>query len=117
MAHFHVLVIGDDVAGQLARYDENKSVAPYKVRVTSENAKNLATWAALRGREAIPFDTVATSDGDTQFLARRVARWTECQTGIDLDGVYYMSRANPDGEWDWWSSCCGQARCSSRSAL
>lgn len=83
-------------------WDENLDVKPYRQdyetyddKTAEEAYKDALAWdAEERCREHF--------EGDKEDM-KAVLKW---YTGLDLEqdeeGWYYMSTANPDGEWDWW---------------
>lgn len=104
MSHFSVLVIGDDVEGLLAPYDEDISVTPYPVYEDEERGVRITPaehWFArsfIERREAPPSHwaafveayNAAFPDPDDAFL-------------LSADGrPYRMSQYNPDSRWDYW---------------
>lgn len=93
MSHFSILVIGPDVEGQLARYDEGIQTEPYKVHTTvpwfaDDAHKGAGVLAAdLHGLVAWYDHTYPDEKGN----------WA-----IDDDGLYKMSTYNPASKWDWY---------------
>lgn len=132
MSHFTVLVIGDDVEGQLEPYDENTEMEPYRVEDEPdvEGARNYveqlrkehADWVAS-GKPELTADMMKENkEYHRQNNIKRVERgdWTlptpdapdaefvnfYCGEGYeqDDDGTWYrMSTYNPDSKWDWWT--------------
>lgn len=95
MSHFSVLVIGDDVDGQLAPYNEEIQVEPY---VNATFAWD-TYWAVDGLREKGHTITDAPS-----LLAALRKEWN---TGDDLvireDGLIdEMTTYSPKAQWDWW---------------
>jgi hypothetical protein len=105
MAHFNVLVVGDNVARQMASYDEGLPAPPYKVRVRPDDLQVCQRMGAIFGRapHVLELDTEALAATDPMFLVHWLAEWTGCKAGVDMNGLYYLSNANPRGEWDWYS--------------
>lgn len=87
MSHFCVLVTGTDVDDQLAPFDENLAVDPYRIYLAE------AEWHYFDCAPGAPAAEVA-------------AKWnTEWQTdtfGADDHGLYETRVMNPDGKWDWY---------------
>lgn len=96
MSHFAVLVIGDNVEGQLAPYDENTEVDPYKKYVeTSHDA-----WP----RSLAVKDGVDPGD-DEGVAAWAKAHWPDDEEEryeVDDIGLYSWSTYNPQSKWDWY---------------
>ena len=129
MSHFAVLVIGDDIDNQLAPYDENRQMVPYREDLepdTLDRAKRhheerwteYDSWVASGQPvlDADPKDNDAywRQRGITEVLEGRVPprgssdldllKWFADDTAdIDDSGVaFHMSTYNPDSKWDWW---------------
>lgn len=92
MSHFTVLVIGNDPEAQLAPYDENISVEPYKMYVDASTTE----W---------PRSSAAGVDGtdDHAVAACLNAKWGEKTYHVDDIGLFEWSTYNPKSQWDWYS--------------
>lgn len=127
MSHFVVLVIGDDIERQLAPYDENIEVEPYRededVDVThireyiEKRRVEHAAWVQA-GRPTIDTDderqrTLGIQEienGTTNLPSSdasdiEVVRWYYDDTyDQDEDGNWFrMSTYSPESKWDWWA--------------
>lgn len=97
MSHFAVLILGDDVEGQLAPFDESIQVEPYvNATLTFEDH-----WATDSLREKGYEITDAHS-----LLAAMRKEWKD-DSGSDLvirdDGLIdEMTTYSPLSQWDWW---------------
>jgi hypothetical protein len=97
MSHFTVLVIGDDVEGQLAKYNEDISVAPYAATTRKECVE--------KQKKILASDDVYRDE----YLAK-VRAMTEEEFWADQTGHYDefnsngepLSTYNPDSKWDWY---------------
>ena len=78
-----------DVAEVLDRFDENKSVDPYKCYLTPEE---IAGMAKFYHRD--PTELLA--------LAQLMERWRGRPGGVDERGLHAISTSNPLGRWDWY---------------
>lgn len=93
MSHFAVLVVGDDVDGQLAPYDENIEVDAYVDETFAwEDYEHLDEVR----KEGEVFDAAS--------FVKAYAAWTEPNDlVIQEDGlIARMSRYNTLARWDWW---------------
>ena len=95
MSHFTVLVIGPDPEGQLAPYDENINVEPYKSYVDASHD----TWPRY----------VAAKEGVDPADNAAIASWAKAHYGdddekfeVDDIGLYTWSTYNPKSQWDWY---------------
>jgi hypothetical protein len=113
ISHYTVLVIGDDVDEQLAPYDENISVDPYKQYADSddierfehmfceqhkrdpENDEELVAW--LNGRHRGDDGAPNTSGLKPRQLAELGVYL------IDETGIYSWNIYNPQSKWDWYT--------------
>lgn len=97
MSHFAVLVIGGDVEGQLARYDENLEVPEYMAEVVSDENKErfLKYYREKKGIEGKTFEELYEEYGE---------EWNNNAWRKDDEGVWCRySTYNPDSKWDWYS--------------
>lgn len=95
MSHFTVLVIGDDYEGQLAPYNEDIQVAPYK-RYESDVDWLREVYAKEHDGQQPPSDQALA-----EFLNEH---WEdEHDYGVDDMGVFQWSTYNPDSKWDWYT--------------
>ena len=84
--------IGDldsEVAGALAPFDEENTVAAYKVYLTPEEIDAMADHLDLKSTE---FANLAT----------HMEHWQRHPGGVDDRGLYSISTSNPQGQWDWY---------------
>jgi len=96
MSHFTVLVIGDDVEGKLAPFDENLEVEPYKVYYDEESIAHMVSH--YNEREGYNLDK-----NDLQALVPLMKEWGGYdKAAVDNDGLHYWSTYNPDSKWDWY---------------
>lgn len=99
ISHFTVLVIGPDYEGQLAPYNEEIQVAPYR---SYEDGPWLDTnrkkFAEEHGRE--PSDEEIAVYMNEQYADDDDFR---SRYHLDEKGVYTMSTYNPNSKWDWYA--------------
>ena len=101
MTHFSVLVIGDDVSGQLAPYDENLESIPYKDEAWNhaEEIQRAREYYLVSAPEAEP--EVDRSSDIAMLLAFHSGediRGANSPRGVTTRWTTY----NPSGQWDWW---------------
>lgn len=103
MSHFTVVVVGEDVEGQLAPYDEDISVAPYRRYWDSDEIER---WEGIlsEGDNERP---VLTPAGEKATLEEIVAVYNERygedgELFVDDGGIYEMTTYNPKSRWDWY---------------
>ena len=97
MSHFAVLVIGGDVEGQLARYDEKLNVPEYIAEEVTQQDKDffLQHNQTISGSENKTFDELYEEYGE---------EWNNNEWRKDENGVWQRySTYNPDSKWDWYS--------------
>lgn len=118
MSHFTVLVIGDDVEGQLAPYDENMRVEAYKdylkphtIERMNESWKRrdeqpdaeLSFGEFLEGKERLPPLSVDhIPDPSPEELLEWLPEAWGGEYGMDEQGLYQLTTYNPKSKWDWW---------------
>lgn len=118
MSHFMVLVIGEDIEGQMAPYDENLEVAPYWTlkydpsvpgAADQFEARETREWLDSRalpadgGSESTPESYAPTAE---QVLAAWKAKgWLDDDEPLKVeDGkLWYQTTYNEDSKWDWYS--------------
>ena len=124
MSHFTVLVIGDDVEGALAPFDENIELAKYveftreqlieKSRKDIEDYKNgrYAEYLAdpVKYKEEAKHNPDHLNYLEVEFPKKlewtdqehyeQAIRWYEPED-IGVNGEVYSTR-NPQGYWDWY---------------
>ena len=96
MSHFAVMVIGDNVEEQLAKYDENIKVEEYcKGEVTEDEKKCMIEYYEReKGETFSSFDECYTRYGKD---------WNDNRYKKDVDGKWKVySTYNPLSKWDWW---------------
>lgn len=96
MSHFVVIVIGDDYEGQLAPYDENTEVPPYRKYADSDD---LAWYKRV---------FVENNDGAEPESLEALAAWLSDRWGEKFlfepqGGIYQMTTYNPKSKWDWYT--------------
>lgn len=86
MSHFSVIVIGNNIEEQLARYNENEFLE--NIYLNAETVNELQT-------------KFNTNDSNPEKI-KEFADWLEWWGGysIDTDGIYY--RGNHNAKWDWY---------------
>ena len=89
MSHSTVLVIGENPEEQLAPFDENLDVEPYKDHWNEDYLKRFLEHYELDDVSQVTEEQVRDWSGSTEF-------------GIDDDGFYSMCSYNPDSKWDWY---------------
>lgn len=93
MSHFTVLVIGDDVDGQLAPFDENLEVDSH------ENIMDEREISMMRDH----FQKEGKDVSTMEKLSKFIREWSGCPGGINESGdFFYTSQSNPDAKWDWY---------------
>ena len=112
MSHFAVLVIGDDVDGQLAPYHEFEctGVVDEFVVTVDETAEHVAEFAEDGG---VRFDQTAAEWMDDNY-GRKVVELGEdpdlegehkygwCRVDEDGNLIESCDRTNPNAQWDWY---------------
>jgi hypothetical protein len=101
VSHFTVLVVGDDVEGQLAPYDENMEV---EAEPQYWDEKDLDRFEAYV-REmpgSSPVWSVATAKRAQVLSLMR--GWNDYENRYDKEKqqFYWLSTYNPQSKWDWW---------------
>ncbi len=107
MSHFTCLVIGPDPEAQLAPFDENRVVEPYKDRIDLDEVGRAIAFFAEHPehihdpltKELLEAAQQGKADGQIACLAA----YNETPVAIDDEGFYRMSTYNPDSKWDWYS--------------
>lgn len=116
MSHFTVLVIGDDVEGQLAPYDEGMAVAPYREPIGERLTRSyMEMWKARddesdRPKAPVVDDledhppTGGMEDPELDVLVAWLnARYGDEHYVVEDDLVYQVTTYNPKSKWDWYS--------------
>ena len=96
MSHFTVLVIGDDYVGQLAPYDEELEVDPYRRYADTKDLEWYFRVYAEHNKDAEEPDLEALAS----FLTEH---WGEEWLYEPQGGIYQMSTFNPVAKWDWYA--------------
>lgn len=89
MAHFSILVIGDNPEQQLAIYDEKLEVETHKTYLTDQDIDLL-----VRQVEINPTDPDA--------VIEQLQDWSGFEGGMDNTGYYVWTISNPRGKWNWY---------------
>lgn len=93
MSHFTVLVIGDDIDGQLAPFDENLVVEEHDNFLSDEDVARMKEYYEKQGKD------VSTLEKLSKFMDE----WNGTPGFISSNGrLYYKSTYNPDSKWDWY---------------
>lgn len=95
MSHFTVLVIGEDYEQQLAPYDEEIQVAPYRDYADESDMKMYRRVYREEHDGADP-------PSDEELAAFMAEHWEE-KIAADEKGIYRLSTYNPNSKWDWYS--------------
>ena len=98
MSHFTVLVIGDDLEGQLAPYDEQIEVPKYLVgEVSDEDKQRMIDYYNKEGEtKSKNFDVVYKKFGED---------WDGGRCAKNEKGVWCeYSTYNPKSKWDWYQT-------------
>lgn len=124
MSHYAVLVIGDDVEKQLAKFDENLETPRY-VEYTKEEAINKNREDILDYKknvydvylaDVIKYETEYPKEEHLNYLRNEFPKkleWTDEELYADFiewyesdnigpNGEIYSER-NPNSKWDWWT--------------
>lgn len=121
MSHYTCLVVGEDVDGQLAPFDENMSVEPYKAYW---DTGELERWESVLKQRTYERRNPETKEVETHewdddqvldeawsledmqrvYMARFVILGLDAINGLHVDdgGLYEWSTYNPKSKWDWW---------------
>ncbi len=97
MSHFSVLVIGNDVAGQLAPYDENLEVERY-VEVKEPGNH----WFAADARKSLGLDEDAPVTAEQVVAYHNGQYANEASLFVHEGQVGKWSTRNPKSKWDYW---------------
>lgn len=92
MSHFTVLVIGDDWEEQLAPYDENRAVAPYREEVSESDIQRMKDYYEEKGE---PIDS-------EEKLFDNWPKWSGRELYHENGNYFDHSTYNPDSRWDWY---------------
>jgi hypothetical protein len=91
--HASLFVIGDNPEEQLAPFDEQLEVEPYRQPISDESAERMMTHYA----DSIPFGSPPEAYRD---VAIDWGNWESFDR--DEDGYFRMSTNNKRGKWDWF---------------
>ena len=94
MSHFVVMVIGNDVEEQLARYDESIEVEKYSQGLVSNKEKDRMMSFYKKKGEFKDFDDCYAQFGEDW----NNNRWVKNENGEYERFTTY----NPDSKWDWY---------------
>lgn len=104
MSHFTCLVFGDNPAEQLAPFDENLEVEPYREPVSDKDIQSMLD-CYRQGQvgnhkvEHVPDLEV----GSEKFRQLWAGDWASTPIYQAEDGSWYtLSTYNPASKWDWW---------------
>lgn len=90
MSHFSVLVVGGDVEGQLAPFDEELKLEDERIYLSADE------------REHVAREYGVADPGDLRALVPHVKAWAGRKAGIDEKGIYFVHSYNPNAKWDWY---------------
>lgn len=112
MSHFSVLVIGEDVEGQLQPYHEFECTGTDDEYVLDIDMTD--EWRA-EYEDTEPHHRAVGADEDAEYTLSHKEKYGDFETflrewhGIKLDGEYsvkqgdrYYDRTNPNCKWDWY---------------
>lgn len=113
MSHFKVLVIGDNWEEQLAPFDENLQVEPYKEHVSNEDfGRFVEFYSNPTPKKSYEIDGIQAAKTAGFYPVRdAIARdawvalgenWNGCRNGWDEKGPFRWSTYNPKSQWDWY---------------
>jgi hypothetical protein len=122
VSHYTVLVIGEDVEAQLAPYDEEIQVDPYKEYWDSETIRQWERILSKADAGRTDHPSYSVEDGtmlpplpeDEQYSLDQIAatynkryasdinRDENSRVHIDDGGIYEWSTYNPKSKWDWY---------------
>lgn len=88
--HSLILVVGDSIDEQLARFAAYNEVEPYRVVVDDDGRASMAEH----------FDLDAD---DLESLAAKMPEWDECEGEVHDGRLTYWSTANPEAMFDWYT--------------
>lgn len=106
MSHYTLIVTGEDPESQLAPYDENLQVEPYKDRVDLDEVGRAIAWfsehpdhiTAPLTKEQVEAARAAQTEGQIAVLTAFMGS----QAGYDDDGFFVWTTYNPRAKWDWY---------------
>lgn len=121
MSHFTLLIVGDDIEGQMEKYNENREVAPYvelQGEALDEELKKALGWLwateATRHTDGRVDDRTASLrkiiakdtalDALTLEQKFRLASWWYSEEDLKIEGgeIVKYSTYNQDSKWDWY---------------
>lgn len=110
MSHFKVLVIGDSVEEQLAPYDENISVTPYRDPDWDHDSALKFSFdvfdrykEGVDGRDPAEVEGIDRDNPTEVLMHVQNAMFGDERVSLDEDGIsYLMTTYNPKSKWDYW---------------
>jgi hypothetical protein len=102
MSHFTVLVIGDDYEAQLAPYDEEIQVEPYRKYADTRDLK----WYFEVYAKENPNSEEPGLEALAAFLNKHWGGDEDPEERFHYEpqgGIYQMSTYNPQSKWDWYT--------------
>lgn len=98
MTHYVAIVIGDDIEGQLAPYDEGIDVAPH----WAVHTKNVPESDGARRMLGVEPGVEITAE---QFVAYVMDRYDDEKLRVSEDGkdAEHLTTYNPQSKWDWYA--------------
>jgi hypothetical protein len=100
MSHFAVLIIGEDIEGKLAPYDENLEVTAYIDRTREELEKERKE--IIEEAKNPPKDT--TIDYSVYKDGMSLAEFVEAYHEMNIDEKgNTLTTYNPESKWDWYA--------------
>lgn len=104
MSHFKALVIGDDIEDQLAPYDENIEMDPYRVEGYDdlEEVEKALGWDRHEKNTRPQGLTDPGDDLDARFEILSDWNGGELRINRETGHIEQWSRYNPLSKWDYW---------------
>lgn len=81
--------IDSEVDDNLAPFFEGLDVQAYKEHLSEADILLMAKYFDLPSNDLIG-------------LSKKLPEWSDCEGGIDSEGLFEIRRENPDGMWDWY---------------
>jgi len=98
MSHFVVVVIGDDVEGQLAPYQENgNGDLPQELLAFEDNTEEV-----VQGWKDYPLTTLASVGEHEVNEYENIEEYARDYHGYEEHEGKYGYWHNPNSKWDWW---------------
>lgn len=84
----YINLLSEDLGGILDFFNMNTEVEPFKTYLKPETISEIAKYNNLDLK-------------NTKSISEKVADWNGNRGGVDSEGIYEVSTANPDGHYDY----------------